>query len=107
MSKTPSLFAPNGDGYDIQPAGVLLILADTVYNNPQDSSPTGRVRAKNMIDAILTAARAGGFKQGDILATLLATSEVTHRLKDMAVAACDAAGPDAIGQIFTSMRNKD
>jgi len=107
MTATPSLFTPNGDGFDIQPAGVLLILADTVYNNPQDSSATGRARAKTMMDAILSAARAGGFKQGDILATMLARGEVTHRLKDMAVAACKAAGPDAIGRIFASMRNKD
>jgi len=107
MTKTPSLFTPNANGFEIQPAGVLLILADTIYNNPQDSTPTGRARARTMMDAILTAARAGGFKQGDILATLLARGEVTHRLKDMAVAACDAAGPDAIGRIFASMRNKD
>ena len=32
---TPLLIA-NGDGYDIQPAGVLLILADMVYG-PQDN----------------------------------------------------------------------
>ena len=105
MTTTTSLFTPNGDGYDIQPAGVLLILADTIYNNPQDSSPTGRARAKTMLDAILSAARAGGFKQGDILATLLATGKVSHRIKDMAVTACHAAGPDAIGRIFASMRN--
>ena len=107
MTTTPSLFTPNGDGYDIQPAGVLLILADTIHNNPQDSSPTGWARAKTMMDAILTAARAGGFKQGDILATLLARGEVTHRLRDMAVTACNAAGPEAIGRIFASMRDKD
>ena len=107
MTTTPSLFTPNGDGDDIQPAGVLLVLADTVYNNPQDSTPTGRARAKTMIDALLTAARAGGFKQGDILATLLARGEVTQRLKNMAVTACNAAGPDAIGRIFASMRDND
>ena len=107
MTTTPSLFTPNGDGFEIQPAGVLLILADTIYNNPQDSSLTGRARARTMMDAILSAARAGGFKQGDILATLLAKGEVSHRVKEMAVAACDAARPDAIGRIFASMRNKD
>ena len=107
MTKTPSLFTPNDDGYDIQPAGVLLILADTIYNNPQDTTPAGRGRAKTMMDAMLTAARAGGFKQGDILATLLATGKVSHRLRDMALAACDAAGPDAVGQIFASMQNRD
>ena len=107
MTATPSLFTPNGDGFNIQPASVLLVLANTIYNNPQDSSPTGRARAKTMLDAILTAARAGGFKQADILATLLARGEVTHRLRDMAVTACNAAGPDAIGRVFAAMRDND
>jgi hypothetical protein len=103
MTTTPPLFTPNGDGYDIQPAGVLILLADEVYGENPSSNP----RLKNTIGQFLTAARAGGFKQSDILETLLATGEVSHRVKDMAVAACDAAGPDAIGRIFASMRNKD
>ena len=102
MTTTPPLFTPNGDGYDIQPAGVLILLADEVYGENPSKNP----RLKNTIDHFLTAARAGGFKQSDILETLLATGEVSHRVKAMAVAACDAAGPDAIGQIFASMRNK-
>ena len=103
MTTTPSLFTPNGDGYDIQPAGVLILLADQVYGE----NPSKSARLKNIIGEFLSAARAGGFKQGDILATLLAKGEVSHRVKDMAVAACNAAGPDAIGRIFASMRNKD
>jgi hypothetical protein len=103
MTTTPPLFTPNGDGYDIQPAGVLILLAGEVY----DENPSKSPRLKNIIGQFLSAARAGGFKQSDILETLLATGEVSHRVKDMAVAACDAAGPDAIGRIFASMRNKD
>ena len=103
----PPLFTPNGDGFDIQPAGVLLLLADTVHGNPDESSPAGRTRAKAMMNAILSAARAGGFQQCDILDTLLATGEVSHRVKAMAVAACNAAGPDAIGRIFASMRGEN
>jgi len=103
MSTTPSRFTPIADGYDIQPAGVLILLADEVYGENPSKSP----QLKNIIGQFLTAARAGGFKQSDILETLLATREVSHRVKDMTVAACDAAGPDAIGRIFASMRNKD
>jgi hypothetical protein len=103
MTTTPPLFTPNGDGYDIQPAGVLILLADEVYGENPSSNP----RLKNTIDKFLTAARAGGFTQSDILETLLATGEVSHRVKAMAVAACDAAGRDAIEWIFASIRNKD
>lgn len=105
---TQPLFKPTPDGtaYDIQPAGVLLILADTVYGDPDQTTPAGRARAIAMIDAIFTAARAGGFTQCEILETLLSKNEVSHRVKAMAVQACDAAGNEAIGRIFNAMRSK-
>ena len=103
------LFTPTADGtaYDIQPAGVLLILAGTVYGDPSETPPAGRIRGKALMDAMLTAARAGGFKQGDILATLLARREVSHRVKAMAVQACAAAGNEALGKLFDAMRAGD
>lgn len=103
---TKPLFTPTADSvaYDIQPAGVLLLLADTLYGNPGESSPAGRTRAKVVMDAMLTAARAGGFAQSDILETLLARGEVSHRVKALAVQACSAAGNEALGRIFESMR---
>ena len=103
------LFTPTADGtaYDIQPAGVLLILAGTVYGDPSETPPAGRARGKALMDAMLTAARAGGFTQSDILATLLAGGEVSHRVKAMAVQACAAAGNEALGRIFDSMRGGD
>ena len=98
-------FTPNSDGYDIQPAGVLLLLADTIYGDGRnDSTPTGQARADKMIDAMLSAARAGGYKQTDILQTLLVRGERSKRIQDMARAACDAAGNDRLKVIFDSMR---
>jgi hypothetical protein len=97
------LFTPTADGtaYDIQPAGVLILLASEIHENP-GLHKNGRIQG--YIDAMLTAARAGGFTQGDILATLLARSEVSHRVKAMAVQACAAAGNKELGRIFESMR---
>ena len=62
---TLPLFTPTADGtaYDIQPAGVLLLLANTVYGDPIDTPPAGRARAKSVVDAMLAAAQAGGYKQ--------------------------------------------
>ena len=106
---TQPLFKPTPDGtaYDIQPAGVLILLASYVYDHESDLSHDGRKRLKGHIDALMTAARAGGFTQCDILATLLSRNEVSHRVKAMAVQACEAAGNDRIGAIFAAMRNKE
>ena len=105
---TKPLFTPTTDGaaYDIQPAGVLILLADTVYGDPSESSPTGRTKAKAMMGSLLAAARAGGFTQSDILETLLSRGEVSHRVKALAVEACAAAGNDAISEIFKAMRSR-
>lgn len=105
----PPLFTPipDTDAYEIQPAGVMLILADTVYGEGRhDTPPSGQATAKAMLNDLLSAARAGGYKQADILHTLLAKGEVSHRVKDMAVQACEAAGNEAIGRIFDAMRGK-
>ena len=105
MTNKP-LFTPTADGtaYDIQPAGVLILLASEIYENP-DIHKNGRLHG--YIDAMLTAARTGGFAQGDILATLLARNEVSHRVKSMAVQACAAAGNKALGRIFDAMRDNN
>ena len=105
---TQPLFKPTPDGtaYDIQPAGVLILLASYVYDHESDLSHDGRERLKGHIDALMKAARAGGFTQCDILATLLSRNEVSHRVKAMAVQACEAAGNEAIGRIFDAMRGK-
>ena len=107
MSNTP-LFKPTPDGtaYDIQPAGVLIILASYVYDPEFDMSDNGKAGLKHHIDSMLAAARVGGFTQSDILATLLSKNEVSHRVKAMAMQACEAAGNEAIGRIFNAMRNK-
>lgn len=97
------LFTPTPDGtaYDIQPAGVLILLASEIYENPGHHK-NGRIQRH--IDAMLAAARVGGFTQGDILATLLARGEVSHRVKAMAVQACAAAANAALGRLFEAMR---
>lgn len=99
---TRPLFTPTAGGtaYDIQPAGVLLLAADTAYGDPSQSSPEGIRNARVLIDAVLSAARAGGYTQGDILRTLLARNQPTHRAMVMAQAACDAAGDAALRDVF-------
>ncbi len=108
MTTTKSLFAPTagGQAYDIQPAGVLLLLANIVYGDPIETPPAGRARAKTFVDAMLAAAHFGGYKQCDILHTLLARNESSARIQLMAREACSAAGDAAIGKLFGEMRTK-
>jgi hypothetical protein len=78
---TTPLFTPTADGqaYDIAPAGVLLILADMVYGPQDDPDWTGGPKTEAMIQAMLAAARAGGYAQTDILHTLLVRGERSKR----------------------------
>lgn len=101
---TTPLFTPNGDGYNVQSAGVLLILADMVYGPQDDPEWTGGPKTEAVIESFLTAASAGGYTQTDILHTLLVRGERSKRIQDMARAACTAAGNDRIGTIFEDMR---
>lgn len=107
MTTSPALFTPNSDGYDIHPAGVLLVLADTVYNLDDDeSTPAGRANALRLIEALMKAALDGGYRQGDILMTLLSRREVTQRTRTMAIEAMRCAGNERIGPIFAAMRGQ-
>ena len=83
---------------------MLILLASEIHENP-GVHLNGRIQGH--IDAMLTATRTGGFTQGDILATLLAGGEVSHRVKAMAVQACAAAGHAALGRIFDAMRGSN
>ena len=106
MNTLQPLFTPKADeqAYDIQPAGVLLILADMVYGPQDDPAWTGGPKTEAMIQAILAAARAGCYTQTDILHTLLVRGERSQSLELMAHAACAAAGNDRLAALFESMR---
>jgi len=103
LINTP-LFTPNDDGYDIQPAGVLLILARMVYGPQDDPAWMSGSKTESMIQTMLAAARTGGYTQTDILHTLLVRGERSKRVMGMARAACAAAGNDRMGVIFDDMR---
>ena len=106
MSTSKPLFTPTADGaaYDMQPAGVLLILADMVYGPQDDPAWTGWAKTEAMIQAMLAAARAGGYAQADILHTLLVRCERSKRVENMARAACAAAGNARLAALFAPMR---
>lgn len=83
---------------------MLLILADVVYGPQEDPAWTGRPKTKAIVEAMLAAARAGGYTQTDVLHTLLVRRERSRRVENMARAACAAAGSGRLAAIFASMR---
>lgn len=95
-----ALYKPNGDGFDIAPAGVMILMATYAL---EKEAPA---RFAGIVKDMLAAARAGGYLQAEVLETLLLRNgENSQRVRDMAVAACEAAGPTAIGKIFDAMRS--
>jgi len=98
------IFKPkaNGNGFDITPAGVLLVVAECAYGAPGNTTPKDMRDARTLVDGVLAAARAGGFAQYDILAALLSRGERSDRVTKMAIAACNAAGESALLEIFAA-----
>ena len=108
--KPPPLFTPTpgSSAHAVRIPFMLVILADAVYGAGRAyTTPSKQASAKATLEALLSAARAGGYQQADILQTLLAKGEVSQRVKDMAVQACAAAGSEAIGRMFNAMRIKN
>lgn len=103
--KPTATLTPDGQAYDLNPTAVLLILADTAYGEGRhDTPPTGQARAAKTVADMLAAATAGGYRQADILETLLTMGEVSKRVTSMCADAMDAAGNERIRAIFEAMR---
>lgn len=103
MSETP-LFIPRPDGtYDIQPAGVMILFAQDIYENQ-----TMHVKGKLMtfVELLLNEAARNGFKQRDILETLLFTGQYHKRTQDLARAACKAIGDERLAEIIAQFKAK-
>ena len=90
-------------GYLLSPAGVLLMVGSYAHEGDDEISPSGRARAQDALRRILSAARAGGFTQGDVLETMMARGEVSARVKELAHAAIDAAGADKVIAVVQSI----
>ena len=107
MTSRKPLFTPNPDcdeGGLLSPAGVLLMMGSYAYDD--ETPPSGRARAAELLHSLLSAARAGGFAKGDLLETLLSKGEVSHRVQELAHEAIDCAGESAVLEIIASIRGE-
>ncbi len=104
MKPTANL-TPDGQAYDLNPTAVLLRLADTAYGaGRHDTPPTGQARAAKAVTDMLAAATAGGYRQADILETLLTMGDASKRVTAMCADAMGEAGNTRIRAIFEAMR---
>lgn len=76
----------------INGAGFLLLSADALHGDSVPVTSECRRRAQCTIDALLSAARAGGFTQSEVLETLLSTDRDAERTVDLAIIAVDCIG---------------
>lgn len=85
----------DGEPY-INGAGILLLSATALHGRDIPVTSDARRRAQSTIDALLSAARAGGFTQSEVLETLLSTDRDAERTVDLAIIAVDCiGGPEA------------
>ena len=109
MAKLPMFRQDPNDsegGYLLSMPGLLALVGATAYEADDAVTPQGRANAKYALARILSAARAGGFTQGDMLDTLFSNGEVSERLRDMVHAAVDAAGAQAMLDTVAAMRER-
>lgn len=92
---TPPMFTDNGGGYDMTPAGLLLLLGNMFYSDDPALTGDAKTRTGIFIDDVLQAALEGGFKHTDIFITMLTREHLSPGLSAMAQAASDAAGAQA------------
>lgn len=82
------MFTHRPDGaYDISAAGCIVLLGSYAYE-PDSPNPA----LVDTLRRILSASVAGGFKNADLLETLLSRGEVSKRVKRLATEAANAAG---------------
>lgn len=84
----------------LTPPDVLLLAADTVYGDPRETTQDGQRKAQFVIDSILSAAIAGGFKYEQTLRALMKLNRPTQLMLELARSACKAAGDPALRKVF-------
>lgn len=91
---------PDGS-YDVTPPGLMLLLAREIHTTP----PTAlRTKLEEHLRTFLRAATAGGYRQVEVLETLLSRGETSKRVLTMCVEACDAAGNERVAVVMESIR---
>jgi hypothetical protein len=89
MQTFPEMFTPNASGgYDMSPAGMLVLAAQTYYRLKHENSPERIASAKQFMQDVLAEARTVGYSRISQLSAALLCGERSPRLTAMANHAC-------------------
>jgi len=98
----PPMFKPDGATFGLIPALTLLAAGDALYIDPPTGTPESRELAMRFLDEFFALARAGGFAREDILRSRMARGDASPSLLDDAGTAQQAAGHQALIELFRS-----
>lgn len=89
MQTYPEMFTPNDNGgYDMSPAGMLLLAAHTYYRLKHENSQARLDSAKQFMQQVLTEARIAGFARISRLSAVLVCGDKSPQVVKMANQAC-------------------
>ena len=94
-------------GYLVSLPGMLLLSAGAAYDTDGDVTPEGKARGLRLVNAILSAATKAGFTKAEVLETMLARNEVSHRVKALAIECLDAVGQECAIEIIREAMSHD
>jgi hypothetical protein len=88
VQTAPAMFTPNGNGYDMSAAGMLVLAAHTYYRLKHENSQERLDSAKQFMHRVLGDARTAGYSRISQLSAALVCGEVSPRVTKMANQAC-------------------
>jgi hypothetical protein len=103
--KMQQLYTAKGVGFEVTPAGLLLLAGDTAHGDMTQTTIVGRCKATEFIKHVLFAATLAGYQHGDLLLTLLQWNVQSERVRAMAQKACDMAGDGIVEWVFRSYKD--
>jgi hypothetical protein len=102
------MFMPNPDGSDsylVNLAGAVLLSADAIFGDPNETTPQGRTNAMRLVERTLHEAEKKGFLQSSTVWALMRRNDVNPRLKNLVQEAVGMIPNDVQGQIMQDVLN--
>ncbi len=95
------------DGYQVSLPGLLMLSAAAAYNTDGEVTADGRALGLRTVNGLLSAATKAGFTKSEVLETLLARGELSHRVKDLVLECLDAVGQERALEIVREAMSHD
>lgn len=102
------MFMPNPDGSDsylVNLAGAVLLSADAIFGDPNETTPQGRTNAMRLVERTLHEAEKKGFLQSSTVWALMRRNDFNPRLKNLVQEAVGMIPNDVQGQIMQDVRS--